>query len=233
MLLWALLGAAAACALAYAGFIAAAQPAEVSDAVGLWVYHGALAFASLTCFARAALVRDQRVAWIAFGLGLLSWTAGDVYWTLAFSDARQGSVPVGRRCRLPRRPAVLLRRDRAPDQAANRPLHRRELARRGDRGARRGGDRHRRARARAGRPDEGRPGGGADEPRLSAGRHPPDRLHRRRARRQRLPGRRRVPGDRRRADRLDPRRRDLPLPGGDLRLSRRAGSTSCGWSAAC
>ena len=39
--------------------------------------------------ARAALGRDQRVAWMAFGLGLLSWTAGDVYWTLAFSDVKQ------------------------------------------------------------------------------------------------------------------------------------------------
>jgi diguanylate cyclase (GGDEF)-like protein len=87
MLLWALLGAGVAFALAYAGFIAAAHPADVSDAVGLWVYHGPLAFASLTCLARAALRRDQRVAWMAFGLGLLSWTAGDIYWTLAFSDA--------------------------------------------------------------------------------------------------------------------------------------------------
>ena len=88
-----LLGVSAACTLAYAGFIAAAQPAEVSDAVGLWVYHGALAFASLTCFARAALVRNQRIAWIAFGLGLLSWTAGDVYWTLAFTDLDRVPYP--------------------------------------------------------------------------------------------------------------------------------------------
>jgi two-component system, cell cycle response regulator len=86
MLLLALLAAAAACALAYAGFIAAGEPAELSDAAGLWVYHGALALASLACFARAVLVRDQRVTWIAFGLGLLFWTAGDLYWTLTFSD---------------------------------------------------------------------------------------------------------------------------------------------------
>ena len=85
-LFFALLAATAACALAHAGFIAAGEPAELSDAASLWVYHGALALASLTCFARAVLVRDQRVAWIAFGLGLLFWTAGDVYWTLAFSD---------------------------------------------------------------------------------------------------------------------------------------------------
>jgi two-component system cell cycle response regulator len=88
-----MLGATAACALAYAGFIAAGEPAELSDAASLWVYHGALALASLTCFVRAVLVRDQRVAWIAFGLGLLCWTAGDVYWTLAFSDLDRVPYP--------------------------------------------------------------------------------------------------------------------------------------------
>ncbi len=93
MLLQGLLAGTAGCVLAYAGFIAAAQPGQVSDAVGLWVYHGALALAGLTCFARAALTRDQRVAWIALGLGLLSWTAGDVYWTLAFSDANRIPYP--------------------------------------------------------------------------------------------------------------------------------------------
>jgi diguanylate cyclase (GGDEF)-like protein len=88
-----LLSATVVCVLAYAGLIAAAQPAEVSDAAGLWVYHGALALASLTCFARAVLMRDQRVAWIAFGLGLLSWTAGDLYWTLALSDLDRTPYP--------------------------------------------------------------------------------------------------------------------------------------------
>ena len=39
-------------------------------------------FASLTFFLRAALVPDRRGAWIAFGLGLAFWAAGDLYWTL-------------------------------------------------------------------------------------------------------------------------------------------------------
>ena len=133
---------------------------------------------------------------------------------------RHDPVPVGRRCRLPGRPAVLLRRHRAPDQAANRPFHPRQLAGRGDRWAGRCVDRHRGASARPGRSDGGRSGSGADEPGLSARRHPVDRLHRRRARGQRGPRGRGVPGDRRRADRLDARRRDLPLPGGDLQLCR-------------
>jgi diguanylate cyclase (GGDEF)-like protein len=90
-LVWILLGAGAACALAYAGFIAAGQPAGLEDVASIWVYHASLLLASLACFAHAVLVRDQRPAWIAFGLGLLSWTAGDLYWTLVYSNAT--SVP--------------------------------------------------------------------------------------------------------------------------------------------
>ena len=85
---WATLTAAAACALAYAVFIAAGEP---TDAEGLWIYHATLALSSLTFFVRAALMPDQRAAWIAFGLGLLFWTAGDVYWTLAFTG--DDSIP--------------------------------------------------------------------------------------------------------------------------------------------
>jgi diguanylate cyclase (GGDEF)-like protein len=92
-LLWGLLSATAACVLAYAAFVVAGEPAAITDAMSLWVYHGALAFAGLTCLTRAALIRDQRAAWIAFGVGLLCWTAGDVYWTLALSDLRRIPYP--------------------------------------------------------------------------------------------------------------------------------------------
>ena len=90
-LVWILLAASAACAVAYAAFIAAGQPAALEDAASIWVYHASLLLASLACFAHAVLVRDQRPAWIAFGLGLMSWTAGDLYWTLVYSNAT--SVP--------------------------------------------------------------------------------------------------------------------------------------------
>jgi diguanylate cyclase (GGDEF)-like protein len=91
LLVWILLAASAASALAYAGFIAAGQPAVLEDAASIWVYHASLLLASLACFVHAALVRDQRPAWTAFGLGLLSWTAADLYWTLVYSNAT--SVP--------------------------------------------------------------------------------------------------------------------------------------------
>ncbi|MGH2965104.1 MAG: bifunctional diguanylate cyclase/phosphohydrolase [Solirubrobacterales bacterium] len=90
-LVWILLAASAASALAYAGFIAAGQPAGLDDAASIWVYHASLLLASLACFAHAALVRDQRPAWTAFGLGLLSWTAADLYWTLVYTNAT--SIP--------------------------------------------------------------------------------------------------------------------------------------------
>jgi two-component system, cell cycle response regulator len=92
-LVWILLAASAACALAYAGFIAAGQPAELEDLASIWVYHATLFLASLACFVHAALVRDQRPAWVAFGLGLLSWTVGDLYWTLVYSNAAKVPYP--------------------------------------------------------------------------------------------------------------------------------------------
>jgi diguanylate cyclase (GGDEF)-like protein len=93
LLVWILLAASAACALAYAGFIAGGQPAWIEDFASIWVYHACLLLASATCFAHAALVRDQRAAWSAFGLGLLSWTAGDLYWTLVYTDAASTPYP--------------------------------------------------------------------------------------------------------------------------------------------
>ena len=93
LLVWTPLAASAACALAYASFIAAGQPAALDDLASIWVYHASLLLASLTCFARAALVRPQRSAWIAFGLGLLCWTGGDLFWTLAYTDAAKVPYP--------------------------------------------------------------------------------------------------------------------------------------------
>jgi diguanylate cyclase (GGDEF)-like protein len=88
-----LLAASAACTIAYAGFIAAGEPAGLEDFTSLWVYHGALLLASLTCFAGALYAPDQRAAWGAFGLGLLLWTAGDLYWTLALADLKRTPYP--------------------------------------------------------------------------------------------------------------------------------------------
>jgi diguanylate cyclase (GGDEF)-like protein len=90
---WALLAATGVGALAYAGFIAAGKPDGLDELASVWIYHATLLLGSLACFARATLVRDQRLAWIAFGLGLLCWMAGDLYWTLAYSSAKSTPYP--------------------------------------------------------------------------------------------------------------------------------------------
>jgi two-component system cell cycle response regulator len=87
-----LLAATMAGVFLYAAFIAAGRPAALDDLASTWVYHATLVLAALTCFARA-LVGEQRVAWAAFGLGLLSWTAGDLYWTLALADRASTPYP--------------------------------------------------------------------------------------------------------------------------------------------
>ncbi len=93
LLVWALLAGATWCAAVYAGYIAAGEPAELLDAAEIWLYHATLFLASFACFVRAALVRDQRAAWVAVGLGLVCWTAGDLYWTLALSDVKGAPYP--------------------------------------------------------------------------------------------------------------------------------------------
>ena len=93
LLVWALLAGAVVCGAAYAAYIAAGEPAELTDVAELWVYHATLVLASFACFVRAAVVRDQRAAWGAVGLGLLCWTAGDLYWTLALSDGQAAPYP--------------------------------------------------------------------------------------------------------------------------------------------
>ena len=42
---------------------------------------------------QAALVRAQRSAWIAFGLGLLLLDGGDLFWTLVYTDAAKVPYP--------------------------------------------------------------------------------------------------------------------------------------------
>src|SRR4051794_12694760 len=58
-----------------------------------WVYNGVLALAALVCLARAAERTSERWTWLAFGLGLAAWTAGDSYWTVAYSNPSQAPYP--------------------------------------------------------------------------------------------------------------------------------------------
>jgi diguanylate cyclase (GGDEF)-like protein len=58
-----------------------------------WVYDGLVLAAALGCLARAALVREDRLAWAVVGLGAAAWFGGELYWTLAFSGVSEPPYP--------------------------------------------------------------------------------------------------------------------------------------------
>jgi len=57
-----------------------------------WVYDCVGVCAGLTCFARGALAKE-RAAWVLVGLGVLAWTAGDIYWTVALETVANPPYP--------------------------------------------------------------------------------------------------------------------------------------------
>ena len=52
-----------------------------------WVYNGITVVGAVLCLLRAALVRRDRLAWACLGVGLVAWSAGEIYWTLAPDSA--------------------------------------------------------------------------------------------------------------------------------------------------
>ena len=44
------------------------------------VYCGLVVAAGAACVMRAAVVREERAAWLVMGLGLLAWAAGEIAW---------------------------------------------------------------------------------------------------------------------------------------------------------
>jgi len=58
-----------------------------------WVYPGLLLTAGLLCVARAVAVRAERGAWLAFGAGLLAWTAGEAYCSLRLDGLVEPAHP--------------------------------------------------------------------------------------------------------------------------------------------
>jgi two-component system cell cycle response regulator len=51
-----------------------------------WIYYGLLLGAAGACLARGVLGDGERGAWLALGIGVVSWTAGDLYWILFLRD---------------------------------------------------------------------------------------------------------------------------------------------------
>lgn len=77
----------------HVAWVAGVGGPSIDTAVNDWIYNAVLAVAALSCFARVCLVAEDRWAWLAFGLGLASWTAGDLYSTHAISDLRDAPYP--------------------------------------------------------------------------------------------------------------------------------------------
>jgi len=65
-------------------------PAGVFDE---WIYNGVLIGAALVCAARAVLVREERVAWALISVGLLAWSAADVYYTAVLGKLDEPPFP--------------------------------------------------------------------------------------------------------------------------------------------
>jgi two-component system cell cycle response regulator len=70
--------AGAAGTIAYALWVLGGEAAGI-ERMMRWIFDGSILMAGLACAARAATIRELRGAWLAFGLGMAFWAAGDVY----------------------------------------------------------------------------------------------------------------------------------------------------------
>jgi diguanylate cyclase (GGDEF)-like protein len=81
---WALAGLALAALVVHA---AGGLGGHASDSFfDKWVYDGIIVGSAVACLARAALVRVERVAWLALGLAVAAWAGGEIYYSVALAD---------------------------------------------------------------------------------------------------------------------------------------------------
>jgi two-component system cell cycle response regulator len=71
--------------VAYAGFGLNGHQA-LASVFDTWVYYGLLLGAAAACLARGVWGDGRRRIWLALGIGVLSWTAGDLYWVAFLRD---------------------------------------------------------------------------------------------------------------------------------------------------
>jgi len=65
----------------------------ISDLFTNWLYDGVGEAAALACLLRGLRHSEDRLAWILIGTGVLLWTAGDVYYTLALQNLPAAEQP--------------------------------------------------------------------------------------------------------------------------------------------
>jgi two-component system cell cycle response regulator len=61
--------------------------------LGNWIYMGLLFGSALLCLTRGAVIRAQRGAWVAIGVGLLFNGLGDLYWLVFLQDLENVPYP--------------------------------------------------------------------------------------------------------------------------------------------
>ena len=91
----------AAQAVALVGLLAYAVQAAIPAVCGsgahdffeIWVYNLLIGAAALFCLARAVFHSAERPAWLALGVGLLSWAAGEAYYSLFLADLSEPPLP--------------------------------------------------------------------------------------------------------------------------------------------
>jgi two-component system cell cycle response regulator len=65
----------------------------VDHVIATWVYTAVMWVASAMCLFAAATRRRERGAWTLIGVGLLLWSAGDLWWTLWLTDLENPPYP--------------------------------------------------------------------------------------------------------------------------------------------
>src|ERR671914_1421642 len=58
-----------------------------------YLYNGLLLAGAGFCLWRAAAFREERAAWLVMGVGIATWTAADVVWTVAYADDPNAPYP--------------------------------------------------------------------------------------------------------------------------------------------
>jgi two-component system cell cycle response regulator len=58
-----------------------------------WLYNGLILASACLCLARAVLVSKERSVWMLFGIGLLAWSGGEIYYTVSLADLENPPYP--------------------------------------------------------------------------------------------------------------------------------------------
>jgi peptidoglycan/LPS O-acetylase OafA/YrhL len=86
--------------LAVAGLIVYAAQAiftvcgsGANDFFEIYVYSALIAVGAVLCLIRAATIERERGAWLALGLGLVAWAAGEAAYSILYGEALESPMP--------------------------------------------------------------------------------------------------------------------------------------------